>query len=118
NAGDLPDQMIGMRRDDALVAVSFRRVDDRTVKVMHHARSVGATVVALTDHRSGPAARAADLALIATTGALRLMPSFAPGASLVNALLEEVAVRTRETASVRLREAEELWSEFRAYAED
>ena len=117
-AGDLPDQLIGMGKGDVLVAVSFRRVDERTVKVMRHARDANATVVALTDHRSGPAARAADIALIAHTGALRLMPTFAPGASLVNALLEEVADRTRDSASHRLKEAEALWHEFGAYAEE
>jgi DNA-binding MurR/RpiR family transcriptional regulator len=117
-AGDLPDQLIGIEPADVVVAVSFRRIDQRTVKVMRHARSHGAKVVALTDHRSGPAARAADLSLIARTGTLRLMPSFAPGASLVNALLEEVAARTRHQAADRLREAETLWNEFGSYAED
>ncbi len=117
-AGDLPDQMIGMGAGDTLVAVSFRRVDERTVKVMRHARAAGAIVVALTDHRSGPAARAADQALIAHTGTLRLMPTFAPGASLINALLEEVASRTYDSAGSRLQEAEALWREFGAYAEE
>jgi DNA-binding MurR/RpiR family transcriptional regulator len=117
-AGDLPDQLIGIEPQDAVVTVSFRRVDRRTVNVMRHARARGATTIALTDHRSGPAARAADVALIARTGTLRLMPSFAPGASLVNALLEEVASRTRDTAASRLREAEDLWTQFGIYAED
>ncbi len=117
-AGDLPDQMLGMDETDALLAVSFRRVDERTVTVMRRARSVGLTVVAMTDHRSGPAARAADISLIAQTGTLRLMPSFAPGASLANAIIEEVASRTFDTAARRLEEAESLWHEFGAYAED
>jgi DNA-binding MurR/RpiR family transcriptional regulator len=110
--------MLGMGDTDALLAVSFRRVDERTVKVMQRARSTGVTVVAMTDHRSGPAARAADVSMIAQTGTLRLMPSFAPGASLANAIIEEVASRTFDSAAKRLEEAESLWSEFGAYAED
>lgn len=116
-AGDLPDQLLGLATSDAVVAVSFRRVDRMTVDVLRHARAAGATAIALTDHRSSPAARAADLALIARTGILRLMPSFAPGASLVNAILEEVAVRMQPHAGQRLREAEDLWTEFGSYAE-
>lgn len=116
-AGDLPDQLLGLERDDVVVAVSFRRVDRMTVNVLQHARSVGATAIALTDHRSSPAARAADRTLIARTGILRLMPSFAPGASLVNAILEEIAVRTRPDVAARLRDAEELWNQFGSYAE-
>lgn len=116
-AGDLPDQLVGLSRGDALVAISFRRVDRTTVKVLKNARERGAQTIAMTDHLSSPAARAADLTLIARLGNLRLMPSFAPGASLVNAILAETSVRTHHHVSPRLREAEALWTEFEAYAE-
>lgn len=116
-AGDVPDQLLGLGPGDVVVAVSFRRVDRMTVNVLRHARSAGATTIALTDHRSSPAARAADRTLIARTGILRLMPSFAPGASLVNAILEEVAVRMQPANAARLRDAEELWTQFGSYAE-
>lgn len=116
-AGDLPDQLLGLNRGDALVAISFRRVDRVTVKVLKRARRMGARTIAITDHLSSPAARAADLSLVVRLGQLRLMPSFAPGASLVNALHSEIAVRTHHHVSPRLREAEELWEEFEAYAE-
>jgi DNA-binding MurR/RpiR family transcriptional regulator len=117
-AGDLPDQMLGLTTNDVVVAASFRRVDRLTVSVLQRARKVGATTIALTDHRSSPAARQADVTLIARTGVLRLMPSFAPGASLVNAILEEVAARSRPGVADRLGEAEELWNYFGSYAED
>ena len=117
HAGDVPDQLLGLESDDVVVAVSFRRVDRMTVNVLRRARSVGATAIALTDHRSSPAARAADRTIIARTGILRLMPSFAPGASLVNAILEEVAVRTQPGVAARLRDAEDLWTQFGSYAE-
>lgn len=116
--GDLPDQMLGLSSDDAVVAIGFRRVDRVTVAVLQRARTVGARTIALTDHRSSPAARLADLTLIARTGILRLMPSFAPGASLINAILEEVAARRRPGVADRLTEVEELWNHFGSYIED
>ncbi|MGB3327503.1 MAG: MurR/RpiR family transcriptional regulator [Thermomicrobiales bacterium] len=118
SAGELPDQLIGLGDGDVVVAISFRRVDRVTVEVLRQARLLGASTIALTDHRSSPAARAADRALIARTGALRLMPSFAPGASLVHALLEEVAAVRKDAASDRLRTAETLWAAFDAYADE
>ena len=118
SAGDVADQLIGLKPEDAVVAISFRRVDRTTVDVLKRARRAGAATIALTDHRSSSAARAADRALIAHIGTLRLLPSFAPGASLVNALLEEVAAVSRPTATARLREAEELWQQFHSYADD
>lgn len=118
SAGDLPDQLLGLGADDVVAGISFRRVDRLTVDVLRQARALGASTVALTDHRSSPAARAADRVLIARTGTLRLMPSFAPGASLVHALLEEVAAVRRDAAGERLRTAEALWSAFDAYADE
>jgi DNA-binding MurR/RpiR family transcriptional regulator len=116
-AGDLPEQLLDLEAGDALVAISFRRIDRATVGVLRHARGAGATTVALTDHLSGPAARAADLVLLARLGPLRLMPSYAAGASLVNALLTAVALRVHDAAAPRLEAAERLLQEFGAYAE-
>jgi DNA-binding MurR/RpiR family transcriptional regulator len=116
-AGDLPDQLLELEADDALVAVSFRRIDRLTLAVLNHAAGVGATTIALTDHLSGPAARAADLVLLARLGPLRVMPSYAAGASLVNGLLAAVALRLHGDASPRLEAAERLLQEFGAYAE-
>ncbi|MGI8484459.1 MAG: MurR/RpiR family transcriptional regulator [Thermomicrobiales bacterium] len=118
SAGDVADQLIGLGTEDVVVAISFRRVDRMTVNVLTRASKVGAATIALSDHRSSPASRAADRSLIARTGKLRLMPSFAPGASLVNALLEEVAARTQSSgvASERMQDAEALWEHFSSYA--
>ncbi len=116
--GDLPDQMLGLSSEDVVVAIGFRRVDRVTVAVLKRARDVGARTIALTDHRSSPAARLADVTLIARTGILRLMPSFAPGASLINAILEEVAARRRPGVVDRLAEVEELWNHFGSYIEE
>jgi DNA-binding MurR/RpiR family transcriptional regulator len=116
--GDLPDQLLGLDSTDVVVAIGFRRVDRVTVAVLKRARTVGARTIALTDHRSSPAARLADLTLIARTGILRLMPSFAPGASLVNAILEEVAARRRPGVIDRLAEVEDLWNHFGSYIDD
>jgi DNA-binding MurR/RpiR family transcriptional regulator len=116
-AGDLPDQLLGLGEGDLVIAISFRRVDRVTVDILKRARQQGAESVAIADHRSSAAARAADQSLIVKTGTLRLMPSFAAGASMVNALLEDVATRRHDQVSERLREAEDLWTQFRSYAE-
>ena len=120
SAGDVADQLIGLGAEDTVVAISFRRVDRMTVNVLRRARKVGAATIALSDHRSSPASRAAGRSLIARTGKLRLMPSFAPGASLINALLEEVAAHTRSSkpSASRMRDAEELWDHFGSYADE
>ena len=115
-AGDLPDQLLSLGPRHAVVAISFRRVDRAAVEVLRHARRVGATTVALADSLSSPIARQAEQRLVAHLGPLRLMPSYAAGASLVNALTTAVSLRTRQHVS-DLRVAERLWDEFGTYAE-
>jgi DNA-binding MurR/RpiR family transcriptional regulator len=109
--------LIGLGPGDLVIVISFRRVDRVSVDVLLHARDVGAATLAIADHRSSAVARAAEASLIVQIGTLRLMPSFAPGASLINAVLEAVAARLHDTAEDRLREAELVWDRFRSYAD-
>jgi DNA-binding MurR/RpiR family transcriptional regulator len=114
--GDLPDQILGLGAGHTVVAISFRRVDRATVNVLKHARDNGATTIGLVDSLSSPVARIARHRLVAKLGPLRLMPSYAAGASLINALTTAVSLRPREHVP-DLRKAERLWDEFGTYAE-
>ena len=115
--GDLPDQLLDMTAEDVLVAISFRRVDRSTVAVLKHAASIRAPSIGIGDHLSGPLARTASRMLVARTGPLRLMPSYAVGASLINALAAAVSVRRHGAVAPHLRAAEQLWDAFETYAE-
>jgi DNA-binding MurR/RpiR family transcriptional regulator len=116
-SGDLPDQLVALTGEDALVAISFRRVDRTTVGVLRHAARAGARTIGISDHLSSPVARYSNISLVARLGTLRLMPSYAAGASLINALTTVVSLRTRGQVKSDLRLAEELWDEFQTYAE-
>ena len=117
-SGDLPDQLLDMTADDVLVAISFRRVDRATMEVLKQATRVGAVSLGISDHLSGPVARTASRMLVARTGPLRLMPSFAVGASLINALATAVSVRRQGASAPHLQAAERLWDHFGTYAEN
>jgi DNA-binding MurR/RpiR family transcriptional regulator len=111
-AGNLPDQLLSMSADDALVAVSLRRVDRVTVSVLKHAHRLGAAAIIITDHRSSTVTRMADLSLVVRPAPLRLTPSYAAAASLVNALITAMSLRLRDHAHSRLQLAEQLWHDF------
>jgi DNA-binding MurR/RpiR family transcriptional regulator len=111
-AGDLPDQLVGITSKDALVAFSFRRLDVVTVRVLEVAKKASATTIAITDVGNNQASRLADIALNVQLNRLRLQPSFAPGASVVNGLLTALAVTLGSKTGDRLRKAEALWREF------
>ncbi|MDE3074035.1 MAG: MurR/RpiR family transcriptional regulator [Chloroflexota bacterium] len=115
--GDLADQLAQMTADDVLITISFRRVDRVSVAVTNHGCGIGATTIAITDHLSNPLARLASLCLIAHLGPLRLMPSYAAGASLVNAITTAVSIRNQAVAIPGLRATEQLLNAFETYAE-
>ena len=56
-AGDLPDQVLGIGPADAVVVISFRRVDRAGVQLLKHARSKLATTIGLVDSLSSRVAR-------------------------------------------------------------
>jgi DNA-binding MurR/RpiR family transcriptional regulator len=115
-AGDLPDQLLDLGPQDVLVGIGFSRLDRVTLDVVRHARQVGATTVGITDHLSNPLARLASRTLVVQLGPLRLMPSYAPGASLVNAITTALSLATRGEAGPHLRAAEGVWERFSTYA--
>lgn len=115
--GDLADQLVPLTAEDAVVVVSFRRVDRVTLAVLQHAARVRAGRIALTDGLSNPVARLAQIVLVAHVGPLRLQPPYAPGASLANALLTAVSLRTHVMAQPHLQTAERLWQDFDLHAE-
>jgi len=116
-AGDLPDQLVLFDANDALVVISFRRVDRAALAVLHYAKERGLPVIGVTDHLSSPIARGADIAFIAHARTLRLLPPFAAGASIVTALTTAVSLHKRADAAPRQREAEHAWEAFDAFIE-
>jgi DNA-binding MurR/RpiR family transcriptional regulator len=115
-AGDLPDQLLGLEPADAVVVISFRRVDRATVQLLKHTRNLGASSISLVDSLSSPAARRANNVLVTRMGPLRLIPSYAAAASLINALIIAVSMAGGHH-HLALNEAEQLWDEFGTYAE-
>lgn len=116
--GDLEDQLIDLGPEDALVAISFRRMDRVMVNVVRYAAEVGAQTIVISDHLSNPVSRHATITLLARTSQLMLMPSFAAASSLVTALIAAISLRTLDETSDRLQQAEHIWDQFDTYSKD
>ncbi len=108
-AGDLGDQLIDLMPEEVLIAISFRRLDRVTVELVRQAAGAGMTTIAITDHRANALARLATHTLVAHLAPLRLLPSYASGASVVHALATVLSLRLHKTASARLQRAERAW---------
>lgn len=75
-----------LARNDALVAISFRRCLRVPVEALQAARKAGAYTVAITDAPTTPLARLADVALLVPFEGESYAGSYAPTMAAINAL--------------------------------
>lgn len=113
--GDVADQMALLTETDVLITVSLRRTDRVSVQAARTAARLGVPVVAITDHPSSALARMARATFIVPSGSLRLLPSYAAAASLMNGIVTAVAVRRKRESESRYQVAEQLREEFQEF---
>lgn len=115
--GDLADELFGLGSDDLLIAFSYTRYMAETIRCLQLAREVGAASIAITDSLVSPAARLAQVVLV-TPNPLWFMQLSAAPLSLVNALLLEVMLRTRDQAVESLEHVDAILSAFEVFRLD
>jgi DNA-binding MurR/RpiR family transcriptional regulator len=107
--GDLAEQAVGLDASDALVVIGFHKVGRVTTELVRWAASLGATTIGIADSRSNPVARATSHALCVHIGGQRQLKGYpAAGTSLVNAIATAVALRTGDSARLRIEAAHQL----------
>jgi DNA-binding MurR/RpiR family transcriptional regulator len=65
-SSEMFEKIVGITAEDAVIAFSFPRYSTATLRAAGYCRSVGATVVGVTDNRQSPLALASDYVLLAT----------------------------------------------------
>ncbi len=86
--GNLPIDDIGrIDERDVLFAMTFRPYRSDVVAAVEHARTQGATIVAISDSRTSPIALKADHAFVAPTTTPHFFPSLSAGFVLIETLL-------------------------------
>ena len=85
------EKIVGMKKDDVVIAFSFPRYSTATVKAAQYCRSTGAKVIAITDHRESPLGQCADHVLCAKSDMVSLVDSLVAPLSVVNALIVAIA---------------------------
>jgi len=109
---------VALHRDLALagagsvaVAIDVRRYDRWLLDAARTATATGSTVVALTDSVLSPLARYASHTFVLSAASVGPFDSQVGTLALLNTIVAGVADRLRSTASVRLDQAEQAWTE-------
>lgn len=115
STGDVFENILSIGEKDVLIALSFPRYSNRTVKAMRYALDKGANVIAITDSTGSPIAKNAHHLLIARSDMASFVDSLVAPLSLINALIVSLGLRRKEEVSSKLLKLEQLWQENEVY---
>ena len=113
--GDIPEQVLGVKKDDALVVISFRRYTRESFDIAEKIKRKETSVIAITNSELSPIAKLADVSLITSTKIPTYIESFTAPMSLINALITSIALRKKDKAISALHKLENTFEEFQTY---
>lgn len=115
SSSELFEQIMDIGEDDVMIAISFPRYSKTLVGAVNYAKQKGADIVALTDSSASPIAQRADQVLLARSDMASFVDSLVAPLSIINALVVAVAQKKQDEVTVRLKELENIWSEYEVY---
>jgi len=113
--GDMWDRLLGLKKGDVVLGISFPRYTKQTIEVLRFAKDRGLKTLAITDTLISPLAQYADRVLTARYQMDSFIESFTAPLSLINALATALAVRDQKTTLVSLQELETIWRTQKIY---
>jgi len=115
SGSELFEQLIGINKDDVLIAISFPRYSKSVKNAVEFAKSSGADVIALTDTEESPIAASANQLLLAQSDMASFVDSLVAPLSIINALVVAVAKKKQSELKDRLSQLEQIWDEYDVY---
>ena len=109
------EKLVNVGADDVVIAFSFPRYSTATAKGAQYCRSVGASVIGLTNSNLSPLAQNSDYVLVAKSDMVSLVDSLVAPLSLVNALLVALASGREEVLEKNFDTLERVWEEYNVY---
>ncbi|AIF65408.1 DNA-binding transcriptional regulator, MurR/RpiR family, contains HTH and SIS domains [Terribacillus saccharophilus] len=110
------DQISTIREDDALIALSFVRYSNHTLRLFQMAKDRGAKAIAITDGLSSPLLTAADYSFMASSKSPSLTHSLTAPISLIHAFIALIGKEKAADVKKRLRTIEEAWRDFNVFS--
>ena len=109
------EQIVGIGREDVVVAFSFPRYSAATLRAAQYCRTTGATVIAITDNREAPLAQSADRVICAKSDMVSLVDSLVAPLSVVNALIVAIAAKREKELHRTFDALERIWDQYHVY---
>ncbi|MEW6377511.1 MAG: MurR/RpiR family transcriptional regulator [Thermodesulfobacteriota bacterium] len=112
---DMWDRLLGLKRGDVVIGISFPRYTKQTVEVLRFAKQKGVKTLAITDSLVSPLAQYADIVLTAQYKMDSFVESFTAPLSLINAIVTALGVFSKKSTMKSLKELEKIWEGQQVY---
>ena len=113
--GEMFEKLVNVNSDDVVLAFSFPRYSSATLKGTQYCRSVGATVIGITNSHASPIAQESDYVLVAKSDMVSFVDSLVAPLSVVNALLVALSNGREEALKRHFDTLERVWEEYNIY---
>ncbi len=113
--GEMFERLVNVTSDDVVLAFSFPRYSSATLKGTQYCRSVGATVIGITNSHASPLAQESDYVLVAKSDMVSFVDSLVAPLSVVNALLVALSNCREEALKQHFDTLEQVWEEYNVY---
>ena len=113
--GEMFEKIIGVKPEDAVVAISFPRYSNATMKAAQYCRTTGATVIGITDSRLSPLGQNSDHVLEAKSDMVSLVDTLVAPLSVITAIIVGVAAKREQRLSRIFTALEEVWDQYNVY---
>ena len=114
-ASEMFERLVNIGPEDVVVAFSFPRYSTSTAAGVEYCRSVGATVIGLTNSLMSPIAQNSDHVLVAKSDMVSLVDSLVAPLSVVNALIVALASAREEKLAKSFDTLERVWETYNVY---
>ncbi len=113
--GEMFEKIVGITREDTVIAFSFPRYSSATAKCAQYGRDTGASVIGITDAQDSPLGQNSDHVLLAKSDMLSLADSLVAPMSIINALIVALSSRRETELASTLNTLERIWEEYHVY---
>jgi len=115
--GDMWDRLLGLKKGDVVIGISFPRYTQQTVNVLHFAKQKRIKTLAITDSLISPLAQYADHVLTAQYKMDSFIESFTAPFSLINSIVTALGITNKKRTMMSLKKLEAVWRDQQIYYE-
>ena len=113
--GEMFEQIVGIGKEDAVIAFSFPRYSSATINAAQYCSNTGAKVIAITDNRQSPLAEHSEHVICAKSDMVSLVDSLVAPLSVVNALIVACAAKREKELHRTFETLEQIWDQYHVY---